>query len=141
MKVEIPITIIAIENDGFHLMIKAKINGNKINLLIDTGASRTVFDINRMKDHIDTDNLEKNERLSAGLGTNTMESQITVIERLEFSKLKIKKYHAVLIDMSHVNEMYQSIKLPLIDGVLGSDLLLNYKAIINYKKKVLKLYI
>ncbi len=141
MKVEIPITIIAIENDGFHLMIKAKINGNKINLLIDTGASRTVFDINRMKEHIDTDNLEKNERLSAGLGTNTMESQITIIEKLEFSKIKIKKYQAVLIDMSHVNEMYQSIKLPLIDGVLGSDLLLNYKAIINYKKKVLRLYI
>jgi predicted aspartyl protease len=141
MKVKIPIIVISIENDGFHLMIKTKVNGNKINLLIDTGASRTVFDINRIKKFINTNNLEKNERMSAGLGTNTMESQIAIIDKLEFSKIKIKKYNAVLIDMSHVNEMYESIKLPLIDGVLGSDLLLKYDAVINYKKKVLKLFI
>jgi len=141
MKVEMPIILISIENDGFHLMIKAKINGNKVNLLIDTGASRTVFDVNRMKNIINFDMLEKNERMSAGLGTNTMESQIAVIDKLEFSKIKIKKYPAVFIDMSHVNEMYESIKLPLIDGVLGSDLLLKMKAVINYKKKSLTLII
>jgi predicted aspartyl protease len=141
MKVEIPLILISIENDGFHLMIHAKINGNKINLLIDTGASRTVFDINRIKNLINIDNMQKNERLSAGLGTNTMESQIAVIDKLEFSKIKIKKYNAVLIDMSHVNEMYESIKLPVIDGVLGSDLLLKFKSVINYKKKILRLVI
>ncbi len=140
MKVEIPIILISIENDGFHLMINAKVNGNKINLLVDTGASRTVFDSNRIKKIINTDNLQKNERLSAGLGTNTMESEIAVIDKFAFSKIKIKKYNAVLIDMSHVNEMYESIKLPQIDGVLGSDLLLKHKAIIDYKKRILKLY-
>ena len=136
-----PIILISIENDGFHLMIKAKINGSKVNLLIDTGASRTVFDINRMKNIINFEKLEKNERMSAGLGTNTMESQIAMIDKLEFSKIKIKKYPSVFIDMSHVNEMYESIKLPLIDGVLGSDLLLKMKAVINYKKKSLTLII
>ena len=139
MNVEIPITLISIENDGFHLMIKAKINGKSINMLIDTGASRTVFDINRMKNIINFEKLEKNERMSAGLGTNTMESQVAIIDKMVFSKIKIKNYNAVFIDMSHVNKMYESIHLPLIDGVLGSDLLLEMNAVINYKKKVLKL--
>lgn len=140
MNVEIPITLISIENDGFHLMIKAKLNGKSINMLIDTGASRTVFDINRMKNIINFENLEKNERMSAGLGTNTMESQVAIVDKIVFSKIKIKKYNAVFIDMSHVNQMYESINLPLIDGVLGSDLLLKMKAVINYKKKILKLF-
>jgi len=139
MKEDIPIRMISIENDGFHLMVKAKINGRKINMLIDTGASRTVFDLNRIIGLIDADKLQKNDRLSAGLGTNTMESQLVILEKLEFAKIKIKNYNAVLIDMSHVNNMYESIKLPAIDGVLGSDLLLMFKAVINYNKKLLKL--
>jgi predicted aspartyl protease len=139
MKVDIPIKIISIENDGFHLMIPAKVNGHKINLLIDTGASRSAFDISRISELINMDNLQKNERLSAGLGTNTMESQIAIIDKLSFSKVVLKKYNAVLIDMSHVNEMYESIKLSPIDGVFGSDLLVKMKAVINYKKKTLRL--
>lgn len=40
----IPLQILPIENDGFHLMIVVKINRKNANLIIDTGASRTVFD-------------------------------------------------------------------------------------------------
>ena len=43
MITKIPIEIIRIENEGYHLIIKGKINKKVSNLIIDTGASRSVF--------------------------------------------------------------------------------------------------
>lgn len=59
---EIPISIISIEGDGFHLLIPAKINNKKATLLIDTGASRTVFQKDQMLGFIgaDQDQYEEN---------------------------------------------------------------------------------
>ena len=48
-------------------------------------------------------------------------------------------YKTILLDLSHVNNSYEQIKLKPVDGVLGSDLLLKYSAVIDYDKKILKL--
>jgi len=48
-------------------------------------------------------------------------------------------YEAVLLDLSHVNKSYEQIGLKQIEGVLGSDILLKYNAIIDYPKKELRL--
>ena len=44
-----------------------------------------------------------------------------------------------MLDLSHVNQSYEQIGLKPIDGVLGSDVLLKYNAVIDYEKKILKL--
>ena len=73
--------IVPIEDDGYHIFIEAFINGKKARLLIDTGASRTVFDAERIKAFLpDGDhNFEKIDKLSTGLGTNTMESHTVIL--------------------------------------------------------------
>ena len=40
--------------------------------------------------------------------------------------------------MEHVNQSYKMLGFPLIDGVFGGDLLHELKAVIDYKKKVVK---
>ena len=139
---KIPIKIIPIEEEGFHLMINAVINGQKANLLIDTGASRSVFDIEKIKKYIGEDQIlfEKNEKLSTGLGTNTMESQSVIIDELKLGDLIIRNYQAVVLEMSHINQSYAKLNLPGIDGVMGGDLFYQYKVVIDYKRKSLKLY-
>ncbi len=139
---KIPIEIIPIENEGFHLMINGVINGQKANLLIDTGASRSVFDIEKIKKYIGEDQIlfEKNEKLSTGLGTNTMESQSVIINELKLGDLIISNYQAVVLEMSHINQSYAKLNLPGIDGVMGGDLFYQYKVVIDYKRKSLKLY-
>ncbi|MBE9492423.1 MAG: clan AA aspartic protease [Bacteroidetes bacterium] len=139
---KIPIEIIPIEEEGFHLMINAVINGQKANLLIDTGASRSVFDIEKIKKYIGEDQIlfEKNEKLSTGLGTNTMESQSVIIDELKLGDLIIHNYQAVVLEMSHINQSYAKLNLPGIDGVMGGDLFYQYKVVIDYKRKSLKLY-
>lgn len=135
----IPVEIIPIDEDGYHLVIVAKMNGKKAKLLIDTGASRSVFDLNRIN-RFSEGELTTTEALSTGLGTNTMQSHTITLESLELGDLRLVDFEAVLLDLSHVNGSYLSMKLSAIDGVLGSDVLMKHKAVIDYKKKMLKLY-
>ncbi len=142
MITNVPIEILPIEDDGFHLMLKAKINGKNANLIIDTGASRTVFDQTLIKSFLpeEYDDFETNEKLSTGLGTNSMQSAAFKLKSLKLGDLNIKNYLAVILDLTNINESYTKLKLPLIHGVIGGDLLHKYNAVIYYKSKNLKLY-
>lgn len=137
---EVGFRLLEIENDGYHLLVKGKINGKTANFLIDTGASRTVFDQVSIHTFIDDPELNQNERLSTGIGTNTMASMVTTIQSLEFGGLNIKDYTAIVIDLQHVHASYNSLKLPEINGILGGDILTEHKAVINYKSKKIKFY-
>ncbi len=139
MLVIIPLKLLTIEGYGTHLLIAVKINGKKAKLLVDTGASRTVFDINRISKLTGKKKFNKNQQLSTGLGTNSMQSHNTLLKKFELGKLKIENFEAILLDLTHVNESYEKIGLGTIDGVLGGEILVNFKAVIDYGKKQLKL--
>ena len=68
-----------------------------------------------------------------------MTSQFTNVKKIKIGELLIENYDVVLLDLSHVNHSYEQANLKTIDGVLGSDILLQYNAIIDYEKKILKL--
>lgn len=135
------IKISRIDKQGCHLSISAKINGKKVNLLIDTGASQTVFDKSRMVDILGHEEFEKVDSLSAGLGTNTMESHIVKIPSIKLSKLELKNVKTVLLDLSHVNQSYATMNMTPVDGVIGGDILKKNKGVIDYGKKTLTLLI
>ena len=138
----IPIDLVQIDEDGFHLMIDAKISRKKIRLLIDTGARKSVFDKTRLDKSLANQNNEYEtlEQLSTGLGTNTMESQTTCLKSLKIGEIRLKNIDVVVLDLNHVNESYAMIGNKGIDGVIGSDLLNKYEAVIYYKQRKLKLY-
>ena len=132
MSTTIPIELLTIENDGCHLLIPAFIGRKKARMLIDTGASKTVFDINRIGNYIQAENYEENEAKSTGLGTSDMESHTTTIRTFRVGELRLKNHKAILLDLSHVNHSYQLLRIKPIDGVLGSDLMLKYNAVIDF---------
>ena len=131
--------ILNIDNEGFHLMIKLHVNNKVANVIIDTGASKTVFDMTRILKYVDHSDFHNHDKLSSGLGTNTMKSKLTVIKRMKIGALEVTDYKTVLLDLSHVNNSYAQIGLKPVDGVLGSDILVAYNAVIDYEKKILKL--
>jgi len=92
MKITLPITILLIEDDGYHLLIKAKVNDKEINLILDTGASRTVFDEERIVSLLNHNKLEEQECLSAGIGTTSMVSKKVIIDQLLFNDLQLNNY-------------------------------------------------
>lgn len=137
----IPIEVTVIEDDGFHLMIAVEVNGLPARMLLDTGASRSVFDLERISRFFtgSRPDFETNEKLSTGLGTRDMQSQALYLKELKIGELRIRKYPAVVLDMSHVNLSYSELDLPPIDGVIGSDILMKYGAVINYGKMVMRI--
>ena len=80
-----------------------------------------------------------NEHISSGLGTNSMESHTIVLKKLQVGELLLKNYEVFLLDLSHVNQTYIKLKYKPLDGVIGGDILMLSKAIINYKKNTLTL--
>lgn len=128
-----------IEKKNYHLFVTIKIGEKVARLLIDTGASKTVFDKNCVLKFVNKKNLQTNKSKSVGLGTSDVETKIVEIKKLKFGTMKVSKMEIAVLDLSHVNHSYKEIKLPKIDGVLGSDFLMEYKAVINFAKAVLKL--
>ena len=136
---KIPLRVINLQGDGYHLALDASINNQKVLLILDTGASRTVFDINRMTKYFENPEYELNEQKSTGLGTNTMESQIFKMDSFCLGEMELQNYDAVAIDMTHINQTYELLEMAQIDGVLGGDILMDFKAKIDYKSMVLSL--
>lgn len=139
--IQVPFIILEIEKDGFHIMVKGKMNELEANFLIDTGASRSVFDNHGILKFIKNQKLKGNGMLSTGLGTNSMPSYLAHINNITLGNLQINDYQATVIDLSHVHESYQQLALPEIDGVLGGDILHRFKVVINYKTRKLKFYL
>ena len=135
---QIPIRLLDIEGEGFHVMINGKINGVEANFLIDTGASRSVFDPERITKYIQNPLFEKKEGITAGVGGSDLESSTFVIDSLSFGDIEIKRYEAVALDMQNIHETYSKLGLPAIDGILGGDLLYKLKATINYRLRKIR---
>lgn len=137
--IEVPLQLLDIEGEGFHIMVHGKIHGKEAHFLIDTGASRSVFDPNTITDFIDNVAFEKKEGMTAGVGSSDLESATFMIEVFSIGELEIHDYEAVALDLENIHEMYGKLGLPRIDGIIGGDLLKRYKSVINYKGKKLRL--
>lgn len=131
--------ISSIQGDGFHLFIPAKIGKTKLRLLIDTGASKTVLDKSFLTEHFKDLPLNTSEQLTTGLGASNIESHFTEVRDFKIGRMKIKYYTTHILDLNQVNETYRQIDMPVINGVMGCDLLLKHKATISFRKKTLTL--
>ncbi|HEY4798058.1 MAG TPA: retropepsin-like aspartic protease [Bacteroidia bacterium] len=138
MKIIIPIKVLKLQ-DGVHLLVQLRVNGKTASLVLDTGASHTVFDRTQIKKFIQEENFESHDNLSVGLGTNDMKSHLIVLDNIQIGKLEIRKKKSVVIDLSHLNIAYEKMNKKPVDGVLGSDILQKYRAVIDYGKRVVVL--
>jgi len=134
-KYKIPIKILELDKKSFHLLIEAKINKSQVNLILDTGASRSVFD-KSLPGVIFPD--KKGEEIhSAGIMAGNIDSQHAVIKTFKLGKLKLHNFKAVLIDLEEINKLYSKVTGKKIHGLLGSDFLFEMNAVINYGKATL----
>ncbi len=137
--IEVPFRLLNIEEEGFHVLIKGKINDMEANFLIDTGASRSVFSLRVVERLMGKDNLEKKEGITAGVGGDDLESFVFPMERLELGEVCLYDYQAVALDLDSIHDNYEKLGLPFIDGVIGGDLLVELKATINYRLRKIRL--
>ena len=135
---QIPFQLLDIDGEGFHVMIKGKINGREANFLVDTGASRSVFDPKLITKFVENPQFEKKAGITAGVGGSDLESSTFTIESLSFVDIEIKHYEAVALDMQNIHQTYRKLHLPSIDGIIGGDILYRLKATINYRLRKIR---
>ncbi len=129
----IPLSIEELDKSGYHVFLNAKVNGKRCRFLLDTGASKTVIDKNWFEKHVDKKKLKTVKQETSGLHSTVHESYFGKIDLLEFGKASVKKITLAAIDLKHVNATYAKVKKQKIHGILGSELLLQLNAIIDYK--------
>ena len=120
-----------------HLLIKGKINGVKGNFILDTGASNSCVGFESIE-HFKLD-AQFSETKAAGAGATGIETQLAKNNEIQLGRWKNKKFHLIVFDMSHVNEALMQYKTKPVDGIIGADVLLKGKAIIDYSNHYLYL--
>jgi hypothetical protein len=134
-----PLKLINLQDDGFHLLVEVVVFKEKHFAVLDTGASRSVFDKKLIEQHL-AETLQVSEEINAAtLFTTTSTIQATIPE-VKIGRLKIKNYETVAFDLQSVTDTYQQFGHPPIIGIIGGDILMQYKAVINYEKSTLRLY-
>lgn len=139
MIISVPLRIIDLHDDGFHPLVEVMLFEKTFIMVLDTGASKTAFDQTVLSEANETMNILASDKLSTGLGTNTMESFTATVSDLHIGDLPISEFEVAVLDLSTINVAYGQMGYPQVLGVLGGDILMKYKAVIDYGKRVLKL--
>ena len=139
MRIKIPIRIIELESENYHLIVEGKFeDGTTFNWIVDTGASKSVLDSN-LSDRYQQLDEKTGEIHSAGIGEHSLETSLGKVNSFFIGKLKIETPKMAILDLSHVNTIYSKATNLKIGGLIGGDFLKKYDAKIDYKKKVLEL--
>lgn len=118
-----------------HLFVRAKVNGALGDFIIDTGASNSCVDFVHIE-HFNITPLDSSTKAS-GAGANGMYTQVAYNNHLQMSRWHNKEFNLVLLDLTHVNVALTEYDTKKVHGIIGSDVLLQGEAIIDYKEKIL----
>ena len=136
MKIKIPLQVVKLEEENYHLIAAGNFSDGSIGYwALDTGASKTVFDKNLEQYYVLDEHSENIQ--SVGIGEKLMMARYATIQPFMFGKYKIENLKVALFDLAHINEFYHRATSLRICGLIGSDFLLKRKAVIDYKHKVL----
>ena len=128
----IPLSIVELEPDNYHLICRGRVNGHPLRLIIDTGASPSCFD---------TTFITTIQQDAVSIGSVDFASHITRLKQFKLGQFELTDYQVVLLDLIHVNQAYLTLKLPTIQGIIGSDFLRRYGAIIDYSTLTMTIHI
>lgn len=120
-----------------HLLIKAILNGMKGHFILDTGASNSCVDFEGIALFQLKASYSKTK--AAGAGATGMLTQIAAQNVLQIGAWKAVDCSIVIFDLSHVNEALLQQKVKPIQGIIGADVLLKGKGIIDYANQYLYL--
>lgn len=136
--ITVPLILINLQDDGFHLLVEIVVFGEKLFAVLDTGASRSVFDKTLMEKNIE--GLTISEETQAATIFSTAATFTGIIPKLKIGKLSLKNYPAVALDLKAVTETYLSMGHPPISAIIGGDILMEYNAKIEYYKRLVRFY-
>lgn len=133
---KIPFEILKLEDDSYHILVNVVINKYiEGKFVIDTGASKTILDSSL---ELKEEQKLGEEPFSSGLG-GELAINFCKVDRLSIGTFTMENMTLATVDLSTVNSAYEKVVSTRVIGLLGSDLLLKYGAIINYREAYLQI--
>ena len=119
-----------------HLELDATVNGQPARLLVDTGASATVIN----KTSAERWGLECHDDPGQAIGCGfAAPCEMARLEELKLADLEIGDVDVAVVDLSQINTGLEQAKAEPIDGIIGSNLMIERNGIIEYASDTLHL--
>lgn len=134
-KTSIKLTALQYMGQGWHYVCPTTINGKKVFFILDTGATRTVLDLSYFHNLKNKGAIVNNSIPLVG-ATGLGESKFGLLDKMKIGDIEIKEYHSMFVDIHAVFSLHSQFN-GVIVGVLGSDILERYGAIINLRNKTI----
>lgn len=134
-KTIIPLKLINLNDDGFHLLVEIVVYGETHLMVLDTGASRTVFDVAFTDQYASKPLVDHEVSADENFATTLFSTSTTVLAtfpELKIGRIILSEYAAVALDLTSVNDAYEQLGHPKIVGIIGGDILFQHEAKINY---------
>jgi len=137
---DIKLSIQKIPPGGAHIFVSGRICGKRITYLIDTGASKSVMDKKYLTETFPDIPITEVTQSTAGLGAMYEKSEYAELQKIEIGGFKIAKKAFAVLDFTVINTAYTQSGFKPIQAIIGGDILVKYKGIVDYKKKALRLF-
>ena len=120
-----------------HIIIIAKINAVKGRFIVDTGASNSCINyLSASKFNI---KFKKSKEIASSATNKINETYYSESNILEIGGCMKNDFDLILFDMTFINDSLKKKGVSEHDGIIGSDILNELDACINYKKKEISL--
>ncbi|HRS54125.1 MAG TPA: pepsin/retropepsin-like aspartic protease family protein [Bacteroidales bacterium] len=129
-----------IQPDGLGCQLittNCKIAGLNLRFLIDSGASRTVIDFHTFNNLPFKLKKTVNSTPIAGLNSSINNISEFTIDTFTLGEFTIKNQSFLTMSINTINEYYSKLGWPIIEGILGGDLLLKFHFTIDFKNNCL----
>lgn len=116
-----------------HLIIKCKINNIEGDFIIDTGASNSCINyLSASKFNVE---FKKSNEIASSATTKINETYHSKNNILKIGECQKNDFELILFDMTFINNSLKEKDVPELDGIIGSDILNELNACINYRKR------
>ena len=116
-----------------HIQIECEVNYVSGIFLVDTGASNSCINyLSASKFNIE---FKKSNEIASSATNKISETYISNNNILKIGDCEITNFDIVLFDMTFINNSFKEKEINELEGIIGSDILNQLNACINYKKK------
>ena len=132
-----PLKILQLEKGDYHTLLHGSVGGHLVRIVLDTGASHSCIDKQFVSEAFPDLKMEQNEGVNAGIGGTGFEVLVADLPDVRIGRYRQKLFpNTAVIDFTHINMAYQTLRRKPIQMILGNDFCVNHKAVIDYDRRL-----